>query len=130
MERAQDSMIEYNEEVDNRVRGIGPEGTQLFQDVPFDAIISDQEVRLRRDHSQGPGQYGSDAPASETISMVAMGKRASKIVRAIPAVVTGPSEGPDQAANYSGHPLPLLESGWTFVANARGPKILKHNDDL
>eukprot|EP00972_Heterocapsa_arctica_P035465 5219519-Heterocapsa_arctica.AAC.1 len=59
-------MTVYDEAVDNLVRGIGKEGTKLFEDEPAGAFISERTAKVRRAKSQDPGQYGSDANASET----------------------------------------------------------------
>eukprot|EP00972_Heterocapsa_arctica_P094833 13985554-Heterocapsa_arctica.AAC.1 len=112
MVRAQDEMIVYDEAIDNRIRGIGNEGTLLFADDSPDAIISDKTATLRRASSQAPGRYGSDARASEAARMLDLGSKAAKELADEKASYTEPAAFefyPGQPAPFIGHPFPLLE---------------------
>eukprot|EP00972_Heterocapsa_arctica_P024594 3626164-Heterocapsa_arctica.AAC.1 len=76
---AQDQIIVYDDEtIDKMIRGIGNEGTMLYEDEPPDAIISERTKALRRAGSQTPGQYGSDAHASEVARMFDLCSKAAQ----------------------------------------------------
>eukprot|EP00972_Heterocapsa_arctica_P041338 6097531-Heterocapsa_arctica.AAC.1 len=92
MVRPQDEIIVYDEAIDNRICGIGNEGTLLFDDESPDAIISNKTATLRRARSQAPGQYGSDAPASEAARMFDLGSKATKKLADEKASYTEPAD--------------------------------------